>query len=88
MKKMLVHSVGSLEINPNLIGIVEALCAHGYDVDYYCVRSHEFQLNYRHSSFRYIQLGGNQVCMADKYDLVIGVDRVGVAMAAKASASV
>ncbi|MGA9033062.1 MAG: hypothetical protein WB402_11135 [Sulfuricaulis sp.] len=88
MKKiMLVHPVGSLEINPNLIGIVEALCARGYGVDYYCARSREFRQNYQHPSFRYIYLEGNQVHLADRCDLVIGVDRVGVAMAAKVSAA-
>jgi hypothetical protein len=88
MKKiMLVHPVGSLEINPNLIGIVEILCARGYAIDYYCARSGEFRQNYRRSSFRYVFLEGNQVRLADKYDLVIGVDRVGVAMAAKVSAA-
>jgi hypothetical protein len=88
MKKiMLVHPVGSLEINPNLIGIVEALCARGYGVDYYCARSREFRQNYQHPLFRYVFLEGNQARLADRYALIIGVDRDGVVLAARISAA-
>ena len=85
MKKiMIVDPDGTIDVNPNLIGIVDILCDRGYGVDYYCNPSNEFTHVSWHSSLRFVFLNAKQVI--DRYAMVIGIDRDGIIMAANFAA--
>jgi hypothetical protein len=82
MKKiMIVDPDGTIDVNPNLIGIVDILCERGYGVDYYCNHSNEFKHVSWHPSLRFVFLNTRQII--DRYALVIGVDYSGIIMAAR-----
>jgi glycosyltransferase involved in cell wall biosynthesis len=79
MKKiMVVHGEGNLNVNPNLAGIVDILCEHGYQIHYYCPRLEGVPQTAPHGGVTYVFVENGQFRLIDKYSLVIGVDREGV----------
>jgi O-antigen biosynthesis protein len=83
MKKiMIVHGEGNLNVNPNLSGIVDILCEHGYQVHYYCAREQGIPQTAPNDNVKYVFVEKGQIRLIDKYALVIGVDRDGIIAAA------
>lgn len=79
---MILHGEGNLNVNPNLTGIVEILCAQGYRIHYYCPRLPGIPQTAPNSSVRYVFVENSQLRLIDTYSLIIGIDRDGVIAAA------
>lgn len=83
MKKiMIVHAEGNLNVNPSLNGIVSILCERGWQVHYYCPRREDVVQEAPRGA-TVVFLEGNRLLLADRYNLVIGVDRDGIIAASQ-----
>lgn len=80
---MIAHPEGNLNVNPNLTGIVDILCEHGFRVHYYCLRQKGVPQAAWREAVTYVFFGEGQLHLIDNYSLVIGVDREGLLVASK-----